>query len=253
MSVIQNSWVRLFQEAWKQSSVHDWGLWIMELISNSSDRQRNDTSKFCLCSSLSHTSAGPCSAALVSVHRTACWFLSAPVPSLWAIWPPSFFFFLRLISSIKALLSGLCQGGMLTTPGIATLREFTSSSFLSPPPPPLFLLFALCVFFNYQSLQPVSLLLFDTTAVFSLWHKAVCSLPPLYCSVSGTRWHRLWGEFPGLSTLNLTVSRTLQPSTASRLLRVFFSEILEMFYFWILKTEGFKFFGTSKQKIFLVS
>jgi len=65
-----------------------------------------------------------------------------------------------LISSIKALLSGLCQGGMLTTPGIVTLREFTplkvfitSSSF--PPSLSLFLSL-LCVYLYYISVSPAS-------------------------------------------------------------------------------------------------
>lgn len=44
-----------------------------------------------------------------------------------------------LISCIKALLSGLCRRGMLATPRIVTVQEFTSLKVFILSPPPLFL------------------------------------------------------------------------------------------------------------------
>lgn len=65
---------------------------------------------------------------------------------------------LPLISSIKEPLSGLCQRGLLTTPGIVTLREFAPLkvfliSFSSLFPPLSFLLCVLpvSIFFCYTS------------------------------------------------------------------------------------------------------
>lgn len=74
-----------------------------------------------------------------------------------------------LISSIKALLSGLCQGGMLTTLGIVTLREFTPLKvFLSPPP--LFL-------FSFPlSLSPLCLCCISVSP--ARW-TSFCFTPPL--------------------------------------------------------------------------
>lgn len=202
-----------------------------------------------LCWSLQHLPFP--STSLISVHCSLllC-FLAVPILSfplstlpLTSLLP---FFSPWLISSIKALLSGLCRGGMLTTPGIVTLREFT----------PLKVFYHLLLSFRFFSLSlatlciccilpllPVSRLLFYTTPGFSHRHKFTLThthtlplLPLLYRSVSGTPWHRLCGERPGLSSTNLTVSRTPQPSAACLFLRVFLTQILETCYVWILKT-----------------
>lgn len=135
-----------------------------------------------------------------------------------------------LISSIKALLSWLCQGGMLTTPGIVTLWEFTPLKMfyhllLSLP----FSLSLSAVSIYRISVSPACFTSFSLTPTpgfshrhkFTLTHAFLPLLPLLYRSVSGTPWHRQCGEHPGLSSTKLTVSRTSQLSAARLTLGVF--------------------------------
>lgn len=187
-----------------------------------------------LCRSLQHLPFP--STSLTSVHcsQLLC-FHAVPIPSFPLSTLPltSLLPFLSpcLISSIKALLSGLCQGGMLTTPGIVTLREFT----------PLKVFYHLLLSFPVFSLSTVCICsisaspacftsfvlhhpcFFSSTQVHIDTHIHSPSSTLLYRSVSGTPWHRLCGERPGLSSTNLTVSRTPQPSAAC----LFLTQILE--------------------------
>lgn len=110
--------------------------------------------------------------------------------------PPSLHFFLPVLSAaLRHFLSGLCQGGMLRTPGIVTLRESTpfkvffyhshlSASLLS---------LSFCIYLSihlslslslavYLSLLPVLRLLRCTTPGFSHRHKFTLThtnTPPL--------------------------------------------------------------------------
>lgn len=88
-----------------------------------------------------------------------------------------------LISSIKALLSWLCQGGMLTTPGIVTLWEFTPLKMfyhllLSLP----FSLSFCCVYLPYFCLSSLfHVFFFDTHPWFfssTQVHIDTCVSPP---------------------------------------------------------------------------
>lgn len=141
--------------------------------------------------------------------------------------PPFFHFFLLLLSAVlRHFLSGLCQEGMLTTPGIAALWECTPLKvFLSSPPflssfsPLSLVLQFFCTYFSpscfFFFLFWHQLCFFSSIRVHTDTHQVLPPPPLLSCrSVSGATPHRPGGEHPHLSWANLTVSRTLRLSSA---------------------------------------
>lgn len=171
-------------------------------------------------------------------------FLAVPIPSfpLTALPLTSLLPFLSpsLISSIKALLSGLCQGGMLTTPGIVTLWEFTplkvfitsSSLFLS----------SLSLSFSsvHICFIPVFAACFLSFVLHHPWFFSSIQVhidthtPPssssfsLYRSVSGTPWHRLCGG------VVINKPDCFQNTTTFNFSCFSYSDPRDMCYVWIL-------------------
>lgn len=206
MCVMENSWQIVWKGLGAGSHVHD-----RSLLDNGSNKQLLKlTTQFYMKTSFAQARLIPlqvCTASLLL-------FLS---PSLSA--------------ELRHFLSELCQEGMLTTPGIATLWEFTPLKvfFLSPPVLFVFFLLFFCILclsflllFSVFGTIPV----FSHLSKFTLTHTS-CTPPLLYRSVSGTTQHQLCGEHPGLSSTNLTVSRTPQPSPARLFLCAILTPILE--------------------------
>lgn len=210
MCVMENSWQIVWKGLGAGSHVHD-----RSLLNNGSNKQLLKlTTQFYMKTSFAQARLIPlqvCTASLLL-------FLS---PSLSA--------------ELRHFLSELCQEGMLTTPGIATLWEFTPLKvffFITSCP--------LCVFsslfLHFVSLLPASFFcfwhhpcFFSSVQVHTDTHIMYSPSPPplLYRSVSGTTQHQLCGEHPGLSSTNLTVSRTPQPSPARLFLCAILIPILE--------------------------